>query len=227
MSPPEIWGPAVWLLFHTLIEHLNENAYHSVSPSLFNMIVRICKFLPCPECSADASKFLSKIKQTDLKSKLEFKNTFYLFHNWVNAKKRKPLFNYTHINNYANYKLIQVINNFISKYHTRGNMNLINESFQRELIIKDFKHWFTSSMKAFVKPLPFKPFEPIPLEPLEPEPLEPLQPILLEPLETISLEPLEPEPLIEPFIEPFEENTIMLIIEEIEEPAIIEPNSSN
>jgi hypothetical protein len=133
---------------------VNEEAYHYVSQNLFNIIVRICKFLPCPECSMDASNFLSKIKQSDLKTKLEFKNTFYLFHNWVNAKKKKPLFNYIHINHYSKYNLIQVINNFISKYHTKGNMNLINESFQRQLIIKDFKSWMGSSFKAFVKPCP-------------------------------------------------------------------------
>ena len=61
----------------------------------------------------------------DLKTKIEFRNTFYLFHNWVNAKKRKPLFNYSSLAAYNNYGIIPVINNFISKYNTKGNMKLI------------------------------------------------------------------------------------------------------
>ena len=153
MSPPEVWGPAVWTLFHTLSEKINDKAYPFIGPQLFNMILRICKFLPCPECSVDATNFLAKIKFSNMKNKIEFKNTFYLFHNWVNAKKRKPLFNYGYIGVYGKYNLVNVVNNFLKNYQTKGNMKLINESFQRQLIIKDFKNWFTATIKAFIPPL--------------------------------------------------------------------------
>lgn len=151
MSPPEVWGPAVWTLFHTLGEKINEEAYPYVSNELFKLIVRICKFLPCPECSTDASNFLAKIKMSELKTKSDFKNTFYLFHNYVNSKKRKRLFNYANLNVYNKYRLIDVVNNFIANYHTKGNMRMLTESFQRQFVVKDFKNWFTKSMKAFIK----------------------------------------------------------------------------
>ena len=151
MSPPEVWGPAVWTLFHTLGEKINEEAYPYVSNELFKLIVRICKFLPCPECSTDASNFLAKIKMSELKTKADFKNTFYLFHNYVNSKKRKRLFNYANLNVYNKYRLIDVVNNFIANYHTKGNMRMLTESFQRQFVVKDFKNWFTKSMKAFIK----------------------------------------------------------------------------
>jgi hypothetical protein len=153
MSPPEVWGPAVWRLFHTLSDRINENAYNVLAPQLFTLFVRICKFLPCPECSTDASIFLAKIKISNMRNKTEFKNTFYLFHNYVNAKKRKPLFNYGYINIYNQYKIIDVVNNFIANYHTKGNMKLLTESFQRKLIIADFKKWFSYSINAFVTPV--------------------------------------------------------------------------
>jgi hypothetical protein len=149
MSPPEVWGPAVWILFHTLSERINNNAFQKMLPSLFQNIVRICKFLPCPECSVDASNFLAKIKLTDLKNKSDLKNMFYFFHNWVNAKKKKKLCNFSFLTVYGRYNLINVVNNFIMKYQTKGNMKLLNESFQRQLIIKDFKNWFTNSFNAF------------------------------------------------------------------------------
>jgi hypothetical protein len=119
---------------------------------LFNQIKRICNYLPCPECSSDATKFLERINIHDIKSKNEFKNMLYLFHNWVNIKKQKPLFNHSNLETYNNYKLISVINNFISKYNTNGNMRLIAESFQRNIIIRDFKKWITSVNKAFITP---------------------------------------------------------------------------
>jgi hypothetical protein len=153
MSPPEVWGPAVWSLFHTLIEKLNPDAYPHVISSMFSVIVRICKFLPCPDCSNDASKFLAKITLNNYKTKSEFKNMLYLFHNWVNAKKRKPLYNHSHLDKYANLNLVHVINNFITKYNTKGNMKLLTESFQRNFVIKDFLSWFKAYSRAFVKPV--------------------------------------------------------------------------
>lgn len=150
MSPPEVWGPAVWSLFHTLAERVNAHIYPYIARQMFKMFVRICGFLPCPECSTDASNFLAKIKIENLKTKEEFKQTFYLFHNYVNAKKRKPLFNYSSLAVYQRYLLIPIVNNFIISYNTKGNMKMINESFQRQFVIKDFKNWFTANIKAFM-----------------------------------------------------------------------------
>jgi len=153
MSPPEVWGPAVWSLFHTLAEKVNENAYPYIAKQLFNLIVRICRFLPCPECSIDASNFLAKIRIENLKTKADFKQTFYLFHNYVNAKKRKPMFNFGSLSVYQRYRLVPIVNNFISCYNTKGNMKLLNESFQRQFVLKDFRSWFSANIKAFFTPV--------------------------------------------------------------------------
>jgi len=152
MSPPEVWGPAVWTLFHTLIEKVNDQAYPFIKVQLFGQIRRICGFLPCPECSADATNFLAKVNINDLKTKVDFRNTFYVFHNMVNAKKRKPLFNYSKLASYKNYGIVYVVNNFISKYNTKGNMKLLAESFQRKMVLGEFKSWFTKTIRAFTPP---------------------------------------------------------------------------
>jgi len=154
MSPPGVWGPAVWTLFHTLIAKINEDAYSRVSPGMFNTIVRICKFLPCPDCSAHASTFLAKVNPQTLKTKTDFKNTFFWFHNSVNHRKNKGHFNYHQLEVYNNYHLIGVVNNFIGKYNTKGNMKLLAESFQRQMVIKQFKSWFTGSIRAFIPVVP-------------------------------------------------------------------------
>ena len=180
MSPPEVWGPAVWTLFHTLSAKINEDAYPQVSLSLFKMITSICKFLPCPECSSHASTFLAKINLSDLKTKADFKNTFYLFHNSVNSKKRKHLFKYSNLDVYGTYRLVGVVNNFIAKYNTKGNMKLIAESFQRQLIIKQFRSWFVGSIRAFISkmvvPPPLPPMLPPTLPEVQPEIVTEVQP---------------------------------------------------
>ena len=149
MSPPEVWGPAVWRLFHTLSERLNDNAYNALSPQLFGFFVRICKFLPCPDCSQHATQFLAKLKLEQISTKLDFKNTMYLFHNMVNVRKKKPLYNYANMNVYQNLNIVNVFNNFVSVYNTKGNMKLLTESFQRALIVKDLRRWLTNNINSF------------------------------------------------------------------------------
>jgi len=150
MSPPEVWGPPIWTLFHVLAEKINERAYPFYAGQLFSVIKNICSALPCPECTSDASIFLGKIKIQDLKTKNDFKNMVYLFHNYVNAKKRKRLYNYSGLEVYKNYNIVNVFNRFISVYHTRGNMKLLAESFQRQNIIKNIRAWFSKNIMAFV-----------------------------------------------------------------------------
>jgi hypothetical protein len=150
MSPPEVWGPPIWTLFHVLAEKINERAYPFYAGQLFSVIKNICSALPCPECTSDASIFLGKIKILDLKTKTDFKNMVYLFHNYVNAKKRKRLYNYSGLEVYKNYNIVNVFNRFISVYHTRGNMKLLAESFQRQNIIKTIRAWFSKNIMAFV-----------------------------------------------------------------------------
>jgi len=150
MPTPEIWGPATWNLFHTLAENIDETAYSQLKNSLFYIITRICKFLPCPECSNDATTFLGKIKIENFINKFQFKNMLYLFHNYVNAKKRKPLFNHTQLSIYSKYKVIPIFNNFIINYNTKGNMKLLTDSFQRQFVIKEVKFWIMANIKAFL-----------------------------------------------------------------------------
>jgi hypothetical protein len=157
MSPPEIWGPAVWLLFHTLSGKIDVTAYSFIYVQLFHHIRNISSLLPCPECSKDALKILNNININDLKTNTDFINFFYLFHNQVNHKKNKSLFNYQNINVYNNVNLIHVLNNFANKYNTKGNMKLLNESFQRQFVLKNFNKWISVNINAFMKPMLLRP----------------------------------------------------------------------
>ena len=149
MSPPEIWGPAVWTLFHTLSEKMHPTAYTALVGSTFSMFKQICKALPCPECSNDANNFLAKINIQHYKTKEDFKLMLYLFHNYVNQKKRKPMFNYSQMNRYAKFNPNSVVQHFLNHYHTKGNMKLLTDSFQRKFIVTNFLSWYRTNYLAF------------------------------------------------------------------------------
>lgn len=146
---PNNWGPPIWMLFHSLAEKIKEEKFSEIGPQVFFMIKKICSSLPCPDCSMHATRFLSSVDFALIKTKTDFKNMLYIFHNIVNKRKNKPMFNVIHLKNYSTSNLIVAFNNFINVYHTRGNMKLLADSFQRKLIITDFRNWFMKNYKHF------------------------------------------------------------------------------
>jgi hypothetical protein len=148
MTPNE-WGPPIWTLFHTLAEKIKEENFSTTSKQLMFYIKRICATLPCPECSQHASRFLSRVNIQGIQCKTDLRNILYIFHNVVNKRKNKPLFNNDNLTTYATKNKINVYNNFVSAYQTKGNMKLLADSFQRKLIIMEFKKWFIQNINNF------------------------------------------------------------------------------
>jgi hypothetical protein len=149
MAPTSTWGPPIWIFFHSLAGHIKEEEYLRVIPTLFNLIKKICSLLPCPECSQHATNFLGKIQLKDIPNKTEFVNTLYIFHNSVNHRTKKALFNHMNIKAYEKNNLIMAYKNFLKVYNTKGNMNMLNESFRRKFIVKELNNWLKSNIKSF------------------------------------------------------------------------------
>lgn len=146
---PEIWGPPIWLFIHSLASKLKHEMYGNIGGQLFNMIKRITAYLPCPDCSRHAVSFLSGINSTTIKTKEDLIRVLYLFHNSVNVRKNKSLYSFSNLNIYETTNLQQAYNNFRKVYHNRGNINLLAESFQRDLILKDLKIWLNQHSNKF------------------------------------------------------------------------------
>ena len=145
------WGPSTWTLFHTLIEKLTDDGFNKIGITLFTYIRRICRNLPCPDCSQHATQFLSRINIDNIKSKKDLKDTIYIFHNVVNKRKNKPMYNINNLEQiYKTKNTIEVYNNFITHYKTTGNMRLLADSFQRQLLVKEFKKWIMHNIHFFI-----------------------------------------------------------------------------
>jgi hypothetical protein len=149
MPPPDVWGPPIWTLFHVLAEKIKEEHFNIILPPLIGFIKKICAFLPCPDCAQHASQFLAKLPPQEISTKEKLKTTLYLFHNMVNVRKKKELYNYSNIAKYKYIPLSIAFNNFIRVYNTKGNMKLLTESFRRQLIIKEFKTWLLKNIMFF------------------------------------------------------------------------------
>jgi len=151
---PNRWGPPIWSFFHTLAEKINPDRFHQVFPALFSFIFRICRVLPCPECSEHAVQFLSKINPAGVRNKEDFRNIMCFFHNAVNRRKSKSPFNPLNLTNiYGSKNVATEFNNFVSVFHTKGNMKLLAETFQRKLVLSDFRKWFVNNIQFFISPM--------------------------------------------------------------------------
>jgi len=149
MSPPTIWGPKIWSFFHTLIEKIKEEYFPIVGFPTFNMIKQICKTLPCPDCSLHATQFLSKVDFKHIKTKNDFKTLFYIFHNSVNKRKNKEMYNVMDLNIYKTKNIIREYNNFVLVYNTKGNHKLMADSFARDIVVKQLKSFLFKNSKYF------------------------------------------------------------------------------
>lgn len=90
MSKKE-WGNAVWYLLHTLSHKLlPEHSTHAshVQP----LLVRIATHLPCPDCSAHATRMLMEMQSKPIRGRADLVEFWREAHNRVNYRTHKPMF---------------------------------------------------------------------------------------------------------------------------------------
>ena len=143
------WGPSTWLFMHTLAAKLKESSFNIIGPHLIRILIQICNNLPCPECSQHAKIFWSKVNINNLKNKSDLINILFVFHNVVNKKKNYKSFNYENLKYYETKNVIETYNLFYKNFNTRGNLNLINESFHRNMMIVSLKTWMMKNINHF------------------------------------------------------------------------------
>lgn len=146
---PSYWGPSTWIFMHTLAAKIKETSFPVIGPNLILILIQICNNLPCPECSQHAKQFWSKVKTANIKSKSDLINLLFVFHNMVNKRKQLRPFKYENLQYYETRNIIETYNTFARNFNTRGNMNLINESFHRNMMLSSLRTWVMSNLSHF------------------------------------------------------------------------------
>ena len=115
MSKKE-WGNATWYLFHTLAEKIDEKYYLKNNKTFFEIINLICKHLPCPTCAEDSTDILKNVNLNAINTKENLKQFFFEFHNKVNKKLGKQIFEVEILSKYKLARTQNIIINFLNKY---------------------------------------------------------------------------------------------------------------
>jgi len=146
---PSYWGPSTWIFMHTLAAKIKETSFPLIGPHLILIMIQICNNLPCPECSQHARQFWSKVKTANIKTKVDLINLLFVFHNMVNKRKQLRPFKYDNLQYYETRNVIETYNTFSQNFNTRGNMNLINESFHRNMMVASLRSWIMGNLIHF------------------------------------------------------------------------------
>ena len=131
----EIWGPNIWGLFHGLACKIREDRFVYHKDRLIYILKNICTTLPCPECSKDATNILNSFNFNNIKTKEDFKQFVFNFHNIVNKKLNKPIYEYINLDKYDNVNINSLYNNLNIIYSSKiSNPHLMGFSLTKKML---------------------------------------------------------------------------------------------
>jgi hypothetical protein len=134
---------------HTLVSKIKETSFPIIGEKLIIILLQICNNLPCPDCVMHQKEFWSKVKTANIKSKTDLINLIFVFHNMVNKRRKIQPFKYDNLEIYNSKNIIDTYNIFSRNFNTRGNMNLINESFHRNRMLASLRTWLMTNINHF------------------------------------------------------------------------------
>jgi len=137
----EIWGSSVWNLFHTIAHKIKEDKFLFHKSNIIYIIENICNTLPCPDCSKDATAMLKKVDFAQINNKADFKLLMFNFHNAINTKLKKPLFDFNELDDkYSKANIDAIYNNLNIIYTSNSNVpQLMSSSFHRHHLFPKIK----------------------------------------------------------------------------------------
>jgi len=146
-----IWAKPTWDFFHSFAAKISEEFYSKNQSSSLNLIVSICKVLPCPHCQEHAAKFFTKQRLVQTKTKAQLINLLLAFHNDVNRRTGKALMTLADLKKYENSHFINMRKQFIyifSKY--KGTLGGgLSDTMGRRAMITQVTNWVNANYLNF------------------------------------------------------------------------------
>ena len=144
---PDFWGPITWKALHMLTLKIKANKFKEKQKELFNIIIKICASLPCPECAFHASYLIKKYKIENMNEKKKLILYMFNLHNSVNKKNGKNILSYKEfINIYKNLSFKDTIQD----YYLYLWKNFSLDPFLRISIINKFKNFIKNNIDCFI-----------------------------------------------------------------------------
>ena len=138
------WANPTWFFFHTLIEQMHPNHYLVVKEELMMHLKRICSMLPCPECANHATNYMNRLITPSTKE--DCKMMLYIFHNSVNVRTNKPLYDFGAMSMYSRVNFAVCYQLFRQQFLKKtNNPKMFLESMGRTRYINELDTWLVNN----------------------------------------------------------------------------------
>ena len=145
------WGQPTWFFLHTIAQKVKDDQFPKIRRELFDIILKICNNLPCPDCAIHATRYMQGINFDTIITKQHLKDLLFRFHNSVNARKGYPLFEFKELDaKYSTANTVNIMQNFMIHFENRSYSSRVSaHNFHRGLAITKIKKWLFESSKHF------------------------------------------------------------------------------
>jgi len=127
------WGTVTWKFFHWFAANIDEEFYATSHKSFHGIIRNILYNLPCPTCRNHAIEFSKQYDIGRAKTKAQFIQYFYFFHNKVNTRKSYKIPDRSILEMYTKMNGVAVINDWVQKFKNNLGIN-INDFMNKQSI---------------------------------------------------------------------------------------------
>jgi hypothetical protein len=147
------WGEPIWTLFHTMAQKIDPKEFSRLRIEIIDLIRTVCNSLPCPDCTAHASNYISQVNWSTIQRKEDLINMLFVFHNTVNQRKGYPMFPREKLEStYGPRNMSEVSRVFMFHYEdkqSRGPNSAIATKFHRLRVAMELKKWFNQNIQYF------------------------------------------------------------------------------
>ena len=145
------WGQPTWFLLHTIAQKVKDDQFPKIRRELFDIILKICNNLPCPDCATHATRYMQGINFDTIVTKQHLKDLLFRFHNSVNARKGYPLFEFKELDaKYSSANTVNIMQNFMLHFENRSYSSRVSaHNFHRGLAITKIKKWLFENSRHF------------------------------------------------------------------------------
>ena len=145
------WGPTCWIFFHCLAERVKEDSFKEMYPIILKFIRDICAILPCPDCRLHATYTLNSYKFFHLiKTKNDFRNFLFEFHNLVNSRTGKPMPSKLILDQYKKYNFRQATADWYNHFTVNTyDVKLLWEKKERNKVRANILNELNENIKHF------------------------------------------------------------------------------
>ena len=135
------WAIPCWFFFHGMAEKISKSYYEENYEGVFDLIVLICKNLPCPYCREHATYYLKNKYAKDVNTKPKLKKFLYTFHNDVNKRIGHHVFDEDILLKYKNINIEKAYIYFNQNFYGAYIVNHDFNGWRRNLVQESVKSY--------------------------------------------------------------------------------------